>query len=858
MTKHIITDGEFHLEATGDINLRSTTGSINMFGVGDVMNEGNASFAGDVTISGNLTVLGTPTTVNSTDTLIKDNIIELNVGEVGAGVSSLYSGIQIDRGSLTDVAIRWNETTDKWQITNDGTTYLNIAAASGIFLENVVEDTTPQLGGDLDVTGTSFVTTSNGNITFAPNGTGDVLPGTDSTYDFGATATRWANIYSDALDATSITGTLQTAAQANITSLGTLSGLGVTGTVTVTGQLDIDNLSVNGNTVTATTGDITLTPATGSAVNLDDTNITADGGVFTITGQIDVDNININGNTISSTDANGNIVLTPNGTGATQGVVNINTNSAMNLPAGTTAERPAAFGSAGDFRFNTSTANIEYSDGGSWTSLIGTSTNIISQGNSDVTVSDAGVGTITMTVDGGTTATFDVDGLDIVTGDTYQINGTSVLSSTTLGSGVTASSLTSVGTISSGTWSGSFGAVSGANITSLTAANISSGNLGSGVYSYAMADAQNFAYKISFLDTTLNSSGNFQQLFESGAGEFTYNPNTDTLTVGTISVGAITGTSISGYAQLGVAQTFTKTQTWTKGADVASASSLTLGDGNYFDITGTTTVTAISTKGTGTVVKLHFDAALTLTHHASNLVLPGGANITTAVGDEAEFTEFTTGQWRCTNYQVAASAPGGGSGGLQSVQVFTAGGTWTRPAGIALVKVFVTGGGGGGGDGSSTNHISAGGGGGGTAIKYLDVSALSSETVTVGAAGAGGVGGASGGNGGTSSFGALCSATGGIGGGANYSQVSASGGVGSSGDMNLDGARGGIGAASQAYGTGAGGGSFWSPTMSSGRGSTQYETATPVAGTYGRGGQGNTNNDGGAGGAGVVVVEEYA
>jgi len=544
VTKHIITDGEFHLEATGDINLRSTTGSINMFGVGDVMNEGNASFAGDVTISGNLTVLGTPTTVNSTDTLIKDNIIELNVGEVGAGVSSLYSGIQIDRGSLTDVAIRWNETTDKWQITNDGTTYLNIAAASGIFLENVVEDTTPQLGGDLDVTGTSFVTTSNGNITFAPNGTGDVLPGTDSTYDFGATATRWANIYSDALDATSITGTLQTAAQANITSLGTLSGLGVTGTVTVTGQLDIDNLSVNGNTVTATTGDITLTPATGSAVNLDDTNITADGGVFTITGQIDVDNININGNTISSTDANGNIVLTPNGTGATQGVVNINTNSAMNLPAGTTAERPAAFGSAGDFRFNTSTANIEYSDGGSWTSLIGTSTNIISQGNSDVTVSDAGVGTITMTVDGGTTATFDVDGLDIVTGDTYQINGTSVLSSTTLGSGVTASSLTSVGTISSGTWSGSFGAVSGANLTSLTAANISSGNLASGVYSYAVADAQNFAYKISFLDTTLNSSGNFQQLFESGAGEFTYNPNTDTLTVGTISVGAITGTSI--------------------------------------------------------------------------------------------------------------------------------------------------------------------------------------------------------------------------------------------------------------------------------------------------------------------------
>lgn len=203
----------------------------------------------------------------------------------------------------------------------------------------------------------------------------------------------------------------------------------------------------------------------------------------------------------------------------------------------------------------------------------------------------------------------------------------------------------------------------------------------------------------------------------------------------------------------------------------------------------------------------------------------------------------------------AWTAPVGG--GLKSVQVFNASGTWTKPAGIALVKVFVTGGGGGGGDGSTTNYVSAGGGGGGTAIKYVDVSAVSSLTVTIGAAGAGGAGGGSGGNGGTSSFGALCSATGGTGGGANFSTTSASGGIGSSGDMNLDGARGGVGASAQTHGTGGGGGSFWSPTMSPGRGTTQYETPSPVAGTYGRGGQGNTNNDGGAGGAGVVVVEEY-
>lgn len=110
----------------------------------------------------------------------------------------------------------------------------------------------------------------------------------------------------------------------------------------------------------------------------------------------------------------------------------------------------------------------------------------------------------------------------------------------------------------------------------------------------------------------------------------------------------------SGVPGLTLANVLTKTQTWAKGADVASATALTLGtDGNYFDITGTTSITSITTIGAGTVVKLHFDGILTLTHHATNLILPTGVNITTAAGDEAEFVEYATGTWRCTNYQSA-------------------------------------------------------------------------------------------------------------------------------------------------------------------------------------------------------------
>lgn len=109
---------------------------------------------------------------------------------------------------------------------------------------------------------------------------------------------------------------------------------------------------------------------------------------------------------------------------------------------------------------------------------------------------------------------------------------------------------------------------------------------------------------------------------------------------------------------LTLANSFTKTQKWAKGADVASASTLTLGDdGNYFDITGTTTITAIAAKGVGTVVKLHFDASLTLTNHATDLVLPGGANIVTAAGDEAELVEYAAGDWRCVSYVKASGKP---------------------------------------------------------------------------------------------------------------------------------------------------------------------------------------------------------
>lgn len=54
----------------------------------------------------------------------------------------------------------------------DANNWTEVGSGSG--LDNVVEDLTPQLGGDLDVNGQSIVSVSNGDIVFTPNGTGHV------------------------------------------------------------------------------------------------------------------------------------------------------------------------------------------------------------------------------------------------------------------------------------------------------------------------------------------------------------------------------------------------------------------------------------------------------------------------------------------------------------------------------------------------------------------------------------------------------------------------------------------------------------------------------------------------------------
>lgn len=105
---------------------------------------------------------------------------------------------------------------------------------------------------------------------------------------------------------------------------------------------------------------------------------------------------------------------------------------------------------------------------------------------------------------------------------------------------------------------------------------------------------------------------------------------------------------------------------FSKGADIASASALSLGsDGNFFDVTGTTTILSIASVRVGVLIGLQFDGILTLTHHATNLFLPSKLNITTEAGDVGLFYEYAAGKWRCISYSRASTSfsEGGEAGG---------------------------------------------------------------------------------------------------------------------------------------------------------------------------------------------------
>lgn len=137
-------------------------------------------------VDGNLLVGGNTTQVTKTELSISDNIITLNKGEVGAGVTLGSAGFEIDRGSLANVSILWNESIDRWTLTTDGTTFANISTSTGSGAIAIVDDLTPALGGNLNVYARSIYSSNTAVIKFDDNlavSTTTVNPAAISNYN---------------------------------------------------------------------------------------------------------------------------------------------------------------------------------------------------------------------------------------------------------------------------------------------------------------------------------------------------------------------------------------------------------------------------------------------------------------------------------------------------------------------------------------------------------------------------------------------------------------------------------------------------------------------------------------------------
>lgn len=300
---------------------------------------------------------------------------------------------------------------------------------------------------------------------------------------------------------------------------------------------------------------------------------------------------------------------------------------------------------------------------------------------------------------------------------------------------------------------------------------------------------------------------------------------------------------------------------------------------------GTTAITWINISVPQNVVTLDgaqtitgaktFDANVVLGNN-STLTLNGTIAIDEILDEDNMVSDSATAVPTQQSVKAYIDSEVGASGGLKSIQIFTSNGTWTRPSGINKILVEAAGGGGGGGyaaAGVTAGASGSGGGGGSYSRLLLDVSAIPSVAVVIGAAGAGGIGSTATNAtaGGTTTFGAHITCPGGNAGSQTNSGTGANSVAGAmpssastGGDINIPGTAGGntIRVNQTTFSSGVGG---FSKLGHGGFGNATGTGATWSGGTpsgYGGGGGGagaynSVNQNGGNGSAGIVIVYEF-
>ena len=140
---------------------------------GALVVSGGVGIAENLHVGGNLIVEGTQTILNTETLTIDDNIIVLNDNKTGAPGSET-AGIEVERGTGTNVQLRWNDSTDKWELTTDGTNYSEIITEATDYDDWVLASGTT--GGT--------TTISDGNTVTFSAGTGLITSRSDKTITY--------------------------------------------------------------------------------------------------------------------------------------------------------------------------------------------------------------------------------------------------------------------------------------------------------------------------------------------------------------------------------------------------------------------------------------------------------------------------------------------------------------------------------------------------------------------------------------------------------------------------------------------------------------------------------------------------
>jgi len=223
---------------------------------------------GNVVVGGDLTVNGTTVTLNTETLSVEDNIVVLNSNVSGAPVSN--AGIEVERGSSSNVLLRWNEGNDKWEITEDGATYSNIAREGSIALGT---HTTGNYMSDLTQGTGVTVTHTPGEGSNATIAIGQAVATSSSVTFAHVSAPVTGNVSGNLTGNVTgnVTGNADTATTLATSRTISLSG-DVTGSVSFNGSADANiSATIQPNSVslgTDTTGDYVQNLTAGTGVTL--------------------------------------------------------------------------------------------------------------------------------------------------------------------------------------------------------------------------------------------------------------------------------------------------------------------------------------------------------------------------------------------------------------------------------------------------------------------------------------------------------------------------------------------------------------------------------------------------------------